>query len=275
MLLDGAVLSGHPVMASVMAEESAKALYANFGKEAATVGPWLVALQGTALDWLEQLQGDEAVCHAVSVLITSDSRHDKLDLESHLDALRYIHTRQKSGPRYFFRYADTLALSRVWDVLTATQQIALLGPVQSWQWGAQGEKSVILTAPPCHEVPKTSLPLRLNPHQFKQVLDATRADELLAATREWFPENIAQVPTQLQRERAQHVLNWLRIQALTDTSIELVVAAVVIGQGLQLLHNASFEVAVDRAVADHSPSVILDWAVEAPAPAVHEPRHTV
>ncbi|WP_162258345.1 DUF4123 domain-containing protein [Frateuria sp. Soil773] len=272
MLLDGAVLSGNPILASVTVQGHAKALYADLGREAAAIGPWLIPLQGEALEWLKHLQADETVSHAVSVLTVPGDIGVKFDVERHLHVLRHVHTRQEGRQRYFFRYADTRALSRVWQVLTAVQQVALLGPVQIWQWHAQGEQPSVLTAPPHKGASLASLPLRLDPQQFKQVLDATRADELLASTHEWFPDYIARVPMPLQRERARHAQAWLRAQGVVDAAIELAVAAIVIGQGQQVLHGSSFTAIVERAVADHDPSAVLDWHAGDVAAAAPETR---
>lgn len=206
-LMDGSALAPSEV-ASLARARQIRWLYDHLEDDQAKfVGPVLVAPCVLADEVAAQLQAAEARAWAISTL------HAQTDFDilgRHLVALRYLHT--QDGQRYYLRYADSRCLTALWPVLMASQQRALLGPVQRWVYTDRRMQSNAISL--SHEMhadaaDRVTGHLRLTDRQLGGLLQRCWPDQLLYSAREQQPDAGHRLAHGQRYESAQRVCDWL------------------------------------------------------------------
>ncbi len=242
-LMDGSALAPSEVDSLVRARQI-RWLYDHLEDDQAKfVGPVLVAPCALADEVAAQLQADEARAWAISTL---RAQTDFDILARHLVALRYLNT--QDGQRYYFRYADSRCLAALWPVLTASQQRALLGPVQRWAYTDRRMQSKAISLG--HEMradatDRVTGHLRLTDQQLEGLLQRCWPDQLLYSAREQQPDVGHGLAHGQRYEIAQRVCDWLRTEREERYPVQVEMLKAVLSEDLQDLDGARWAAALE------------------------------
>lgn len=246
-LFDGALLHDTALHDHLLKALENRLLYEDESPQAARIGPLLLPARPEVTRMIsEQATSHSELLFGYSVLRSAACLDQ---IQQHLQQLRFIHT--VSGKRYYFRFADGRAFANVWQTLSLEQRQAMLGPVQQWHHhDPAGRQCCGRTAPRQSTRPASALPLQLQPDQWHQVLNATRAGELFLATSKVNYGPPAQ-GTRAQRyawtTQIHEELQRLRIQ---DTPVRIAATLVVWQTAGYVLGEEVFEAALKK--ANHS-----------------------
>lgn len=206
-LFDGALLHGTPQQVWLLEQPWTVRLYDDLGEQAKLVGPLLLPASVDKGELAQALATSDSPRRFACSRLTCSQSPDVL--EKHLRDLRHLLAGE--AQRYYFRYADGRALSAVWSTLTPEQQLAAMGPISLWEYIDHGGELTALTPPaiaPDQDVAR--LPLRLEPAQWHQVLEAGRIGELFESTEQLLSPDVETHTLAQRHEWTRQTWHWLR-----------------------------------------------------------------
>ncbi|NBA95429.1 DUF4123 domain-containing protein [Pseudomonas sp. R5(2019)] len=255
-LFDGALLNS-TAPSWLLEQPGLYRLYDDLGEQAASVGPWLLPTTDPVNEYTRTLltSGTEQrfACSGLTC------RAPLPALLEHLRALRYL---QSGGTqRYYFRYADGRAFSDLWRTLTPAQRRATLGPINTWNHlDLTGNVHKALAPHPDEVAAEVSLPLRLQPQQWHQLIENGRIGELFDAT--------AQIDDGLPPHGQPHeryhwtcqTYAWLRRMGVESVPVQVAANRVIWQTAGLLLKQEQFQSALLQAQRSGDISRVLEFA---------------
>lgn len=250
LLIDGALLRGHPLMAALRDSQAGLSLYGDLGEEAQSVGPWL---------WPGQRLADVAVPelparHGISEIHAAPA----IDLRAHFSRIRYIETHD--AQRYFLRYADMRSLSAVRASIDDAQWQFLVGPVQRWVCvDRQGNEKAFVEAPlpQAHRRPEN---LRLSAKQLARLLEAGLADQLCLAVEELQEEALHPETDSVQFASVEAAARLVAQEGIESFALQRAIARQAVLCGANAIQSAGFVEAVRQARLTGDTERVATWA---------------
>ncbi|WP_066092781.1 DUF4123 domain-containing protein [Xanthomonas massiliensis] len=249
ILFDSAIVPLDRIVSIIDDGYPGHCLYADWGEEAKSVSPWLLAPSSRVAELVRDLREGGQHAHGVSRLATSASA-DAIVLH-----LRRLQTMFADRKRYYLRYADARAFSDLWSVLDPAQRRALLGPIAAWEASAAGESSRYIDPDDGRTLAQSvTLPLRLSSRQFGELLRAQRDTQRWSIWLKTQPQLCEGYSPAELRKLSRLTGEWLRAQgALPERVVQAVGVAVLRSGGEVLGHPEFADKARHGAVGDPVP----------------------
>jgi hypothetical protein len=211
------------------------ALYADFGEQAASLGPWLIPADSALR--LHELPLPQR--HGVSV-VNSEVSFEAL--KEHFVSVRTA--TMTDGQRFHLRLADTRALTAMMKAWPARLLARIKGPITEWNWiDCLGQPQSF--APEVSGV-RGSLPL-VTLDQFDAVVQAGRADALAADLEALNEAGLRPCHDAAQFQHVPAAVQWCDDRRIGSWTLRRAIARQAVLSDGGALNDGRFSAAVDEA----------------------------
>jgi hypothetical protein len=253
VLLDGAVMRSHALLAYVQQRVEAIALYGELGDQASAVGPWLI--DKSLLADLDVDSIELPARHGLSELRCRQPL-DIEELAEHLRRLCYLRTHD--GERYFFRYADMRALSAMRSVLTEDQCSWVAGPVEEWRFTDRYGAAVVFK-PVSRTTARPAGDLTLTAKQLGRLLDAGLGDQLCTALQDLGEHDLQPATRPEQFRLVERAADLIRSEKVESFAMQRAIACQAVRLGAEIARSPQFVQVIRASMAAGSTDALDRW----------------